>query len=299
MSVARSVMGGIDTFSADGNNYYLYSHNGQLSQIAWDLDADLGYPYAYTNAFTVDPREPWVTSPWSWNPVTGAAYTDPVLIRHLAMGADPDAIVDEMLAGPFAYAAIDAQIVASAEVIREAVWRDVLGYGPRFDPRIADLRMFVHERSSLLAGYDVADCSEPDDGSVAVSALSPSGTVGWGELLVDETYWGPGFSVLGEHSCRGLFAHAPSSINITVPAGFTTLTGKVGLQDWVQVCGNGAEFSVWQGATELWNSGVVANYAVAVDIGELDVSPGSLELRATPNGEYSCDTAAWLDVRAR
>lgn len=299
VSVARSVMGGIDTFSADGNNYYLYSDRGRLSQIAWDLDADLGYPWAFSNAFTVDPRQPWVTSPWSHNPVTGAAYTDPVLSRHLAMGADPDAIVDEMLAGPFAYAKIDAEIVASADVIRDAVNRDVLGYGPSFDPRISDLRMFVHERASALAGFDVADCAEPDDGGWPVSALSPAGTVGWGELLIDKTYWGPGFSVRGEHYCRGVFAHAPSDVSITVPVGADTVTGRVGIQDWVQVCGNGVAFEIWQGGVQLWSSGIVANYAAAVDIGSVAVTPGSVHLVVTPNGEYSCDTAAWLDVRVR
>lgn len=298
VSVARSVMGGIDTFSADGNNYYLYSDHGRLSQIAWDLDADLGYPYAFANAFAVNPRAPWLTSPWSVNPATGAPYTDPVLLRHLAMGADPDAVVAEVLAGPLDHAEVDAKIVASADLIRDAVWNDVLGYGPAFGPRVADLRMFLHERSSALAGHDVADCTEPDDGSVPVSAMSPTGTVGWGALTVDATNWGPGFSVNGEHTCRGLFAHAPSDVTVTVPAGVTRLTGAVGLQDWAQVCGDGAAFSVVQGGTTLWSSGVVRGYADAVPFA-VDVAPGALRLVVSPNAEYSCDTAAWLDVRGR
>lgn len=299
MGVARSVMGGIDTFSGDGNNFYLYVHDGRLSQIAWDLDADLGYPWAYSLAMAVDPRAPWLTSPWSTNPVTGAPYTDPVLLRHLAMGADPDAVVEEMLAGPFEYTLVDAEIVASAELIEPYVWSDVLGYGPAFGPRIADLRMFVHQRSSRLAGRDVADCEEPDDGSVSASTLAPTATVGWGELLLDQTYWGPGASIAGDHFCRGLFAHAPSHVTLQVPAGMSTLSGRVGAQDWVQVCGNGMTFEVWQGGVQLWASGVVRNYDEAVSMGAIAVSPGAVDLIAGHNGEYSCDTAVWADVRVR
>lgn len=299
VSVARSVMGGIDTFSADGNNFYLYVDNGRLTQIPWDLDADLGYPWAYSLAMGVDPRAPWASSPWSTNPVTGAPYTDPVLLRHLAMGADPDPIVAEMLDGAFDWELVDAEIVESAALIEPWVWDDVLGYGPSFGPRIADLRMFVHQRSSRLAGEDVADCSQPDDGSLPIADLSPTGTVGWGELLVDSTYWGPGFSVGGEHACGGVFAHAPSAITIEVPAGKDTLTGAVGAQDWVQVCGNGMSFEVRQGGVSLWTSPVVHNYDAPLSFGSLAVEPGPVELIAGHNGEYSCDTSVWVNVRVR
>jgi hypothetical protein len=299
VGVARSVMGGIDTFSGDGNNFYLYVDNGRLSQIPWDLDADLGYPWAFSLAMAVDPRAPWLTSPWSTNPVTGAPYTDPVLLRHLAMGADPDVIVEEMLAGPFAHALVDAEIVASAALIEPYVWDDVLGYGPAFGPRIADLRMFAHQRSSLLAGRDVADCADPGDGSVPIADLSPAGSVGWGELLVNETYWGPGYSINGDHFCGGIFAHAPSRVTMEVPAGKSALTGRVGAQDWVQVCGNGMTFEVWQAGVQLWASDVVKNYDDPVAFGPIAVSAGSVELVAGHNGEYSCDTAVWADVRVR
>lgn len=187
----------------------------------------------------------------------------------------------------------------SPALIEPWVQADVLGYGPSFGPRIADLRMFVHQRSSRLAGHDVADCDEPDDGSLPISALSPTGSVGWGELLVDATYWGPGFSIGGEHACGGVFAHAPSAVTIEVPAGMGTLTGSVGAQDWVQVCGNGMTFEVWQAGTRLWASGVVNNYDPPLSFGEIAVEPGAVELIAGHNGEYSCDTAAWVDVRVR
>ena len=299
ISVARSVIGGIDTFSADGNNFYLYIDDGVVRQIPWDLDADLGYPWAFALALAVDPEAPWLTSPWAYNPLTGAAYTDPVLVRHLAMGADVGAILDELLAGPLDFSTVDAAVVASADLIRDDVYADVLGVGTGFDVRVANLRLFLNTRLSALAGGDVADCSDPGDGSVTLGSLSPTGTVGWGSLLVDQTDWGPGFTVNGEHYCTGLFAHAPSRVTVTLPAGVTALTGAVGLQDWNQTCGDGATFEIKPDGAVRWESGVLENYDAAVDFGTLAVAPGELVLTASPNAEYSCDTAAWLDVRVR
>ncbi len=79
----------------------------------------------------------------------------------------------------------------------------------------------------------------------------------------------------------------------------STLSGRVGAQDWVQVCGNGMTFEVWQGGVQLWASGVVRNYDEAVSMGAIAVSPGAVDLIAGHNGEYSCDTAVWADVRVR
>ncbi len=87
VGVARSVMGGIDTFSADGNNFYLYVDNGRLTQIPWDLDADLGYPWAYSLAMGVDPRSPWASSPWSTNPPRRAQLRRAPLLRQPRGGA--------------------------------------------------------------------------------------------------------------------------------------------------------------------------------------------------------------------
>jgi hypothetical protein len=297
VSVARSIIGGIDTFSADGNNYYLYVHRGQLVQIPWDMDADLGYPWAMGNALAVDLRAPWLASPWSWNPVTGLPYTDPVLLRHLAMGADVEAVAAELMAGPLEWSAADAEIVATAALIGPEVATDPLGSALAFQVRVANLRLFLHSRYSALTGRDIADCVEPDDGSLSLSDLSPTGTVGWGSLWLDQTAWGPGFTVNGDHFCRGLFAHSPSVVQVTVPAGISTLTGAVGLQDWNQYCGEGADFYTEQGGATLWSSGVRLNYDPALDIGELAVSPGTLYLRTHPSGNYNCDTTVWLDLR--
>lgn len=299
MSVTRSVFGGIDTFSADGNNFYLYNLDGYWSIVAWDLDADLGYPYYFSQALAVDPRAPWLTSPWAYNPVSGAAYTDPVLTRALAMGVDVDALVVELLAGPGEWSVVDAQVAAAAELIRDDVYDDLLGYGPSFDQRRHDLRLWIHTRLSTLLGRDAAPCTEAEPGVYRAADLDPSGSVGWGSLLVDATNWGPGFNVGGEHFCTGVFAHAPSDVVLNVPAGVSRFRGAVGLQDWGQQCGDGATFSLVQGGVTLWTSPPRANYDPAVATGDVAVEPGELHLVASPNAEYSCDTAAWVDVELR
>ncbi len=299
MSVTRSVFGGIDTFSADGNNFYLYNLGGYWSIVAWDLDADLGYPYYFSQALAVDPSAPWLTSPWAYNPVSGAAYTDPVLTRAIAMGVDIDALVDELLAGPGAWSVVDAQVVDAAALIRDDVYDDLLGYGPSFDQRRHDLRLWIHTRLSTLLGRDAAPCAAADAGVYRAADLAPTGTVGWGSLLVDATNWGPGFTIAGEHHCTGLFAHAPSDVVLTVPGGVTSFSAMVGLQDWTQRCGDGATFSVVQDDATLWTSPPIVNYDDAVATGTIGVSPGELRLVASPNAEYSCDTAAWVDVELR
>lgn len=289
ISVARSVMGAIDAFSADGNNFYLYNDSGYWRLIPWDLDADLGYPYYMANALTMDPRSPWLLSHARYNPVTGAVYSDPVLIRHEAMGADIDARVVDVMARGLVWAEVDADIVASAELIRPAVYDDVLDYDAAFDQRIPDLRLFLHARLSRLAGVDVADCDAAVD-------LGATGTVGYGALQVDRTDWGPGYSVAGEHSCHGLLAWAPSNVTITVTGG--QLTGAVGLQDWMTQCGDGAVFRVEQSGVVLWRSGTVANYDPATPFA-VDVAAGEVSLRVEAGAENGCDSAAWLDLRIR
>ncbi|MDP2315639.1 MAG: CotH kinase family protein [Pseudomonadota bacterium] len=291
-SVARSVMGSMDAFSADGNNYYLYDDGGVWHILPWDFDVDLG-GYYFSTALTVDPRAPWASSPWATNPITGAPYTDPVLARNLALGLDPDALVDELVGGAMAWEVVDAEAAAAAALIRDDVYADVLGYGVSFDQRRHDVRLFLHARLSAFAGADVAPCVTPP-ASVPLADLNPTGTVGWGELLVDRTYWAPGFNVAGEHACTGVFAHAPSTVTLTIPDGVTRLVGKAGLQDWAQRCGDGATFAVVQGET-LWQSGTILTYQAA-EAFDVAVSPGALQLVTAPNAEYSCDTAAWVDV---
>lgn len=294
-SVARSVMGSQDAFSADGNNFYLFDDHGRIRIVPWDFDVDLGAWYPDT-VLTVEPRHPWTTSPWSRNSLTGVPYTDPVLRRALDRGADVDALTAELLAGPFAWESMDAQAAAAIALIRDAVHADVLGRGAAFDQRAFDLRLWLHGRWSTLAGREVAYCPAAPTGVLRAADLAPTGTVGWGELLIDRSHWGPGFTVAGAHHCTGVFAHAPSTVTITVPAGYGRLRGAVGLQDWRQRCGDGARFTISQSGVDLWTSPDLHNYDAAVAFGPLALAPGPATLTTSPLGEYSCDTAAWLDL---
>jgi hypothetical protein len=299
VSVTRSVMGSLDAFSADGNNFYLYDDHGQWKLLPWDFDAELGYPWYFDTALRVDPWQPWATSPWSANCVTGEDYEDPVLKRAIATGPDPRSVIDEALAGPLSWETVSPLVREAAELIRDHVWADPLGYGPYFDCRQANLLLFLHTRLSALAGGEVDDCPEATEGVLRAGDLAPVGSVGWGSLVVDGTgYWGPGFVVNGQHHCTGLFAHAPSTVTLTVPEGYGTLQGAVGLQDWnrTTVCDNGATFAVQQGGVLLWSSEVIHGYQDAVPFGPLNVQPGSVQLVAGDNGSHSCDTTAWLDV---
>ena len=299
VSVTRSVMGSLDAFSADGNNFYLYDDHGSWKLLPWDFDAELGYPSYFDTALVVDPWQPWATSPWSANCVTGAEYEDPVLKRAIAMGLDLQAVIDQALDGPLRWEVVSLLVRQSADLIREPVWDDYLGYGPRFECRQANLLLFLHTRLSALAGEEVDSCPEAEAGVLRAAELAPSGTVGWGSLVVDGTgYWGPGFVVNGQHHCTGLFAHAPSVVTLTVPTGYGSLRGGVGLQDWNRstVCDDGAIFSVQQDGTTLWTSEIVRGYQDAVPFGPLTVRPGELQLVAGDNGSYSCDTTAWLDL---
>ena len=298
VSVTRSVMGSLDAFSADGNNFYLFDDQGQWKLLPWDFDAELGYPYYFETALGVDPWQPWTSSPWSYNCVTYADYEDPVLKRALAMGMDPQAVIDEALEGPLDWETVNPKVREAADLIRDHVWDDYLGYGAYFECRQANLQLFLHTRLSNLAGRDVADCPDPDDGVLRVADLGPTGSVGWGNLLVDSSNWGPGLMINGQHYCSGLFAHAPSTVSISVPDSYGTIRGAVGLQDWnrTTVCDNGATFEIHQAGQLLWSSELIQGYQDAVAFGPVAVQPGSVELIAGDNGNYSCDTTAWLDV---
>jgi len=59
VSVIRAVLGAIDAFAADGNNFYLYDDGGRITMIPWDMDADLGYPGYFENAMFMGLEEPW------------------------------------------------------------------------------------------------------------------------------------------------------------------------------------------------------------------------------------------------
>ncbi|MBI2895930.1 MAG: CotH kinase family protein [Deltaproteobacteria bacterium] len=147
-SVARSVMGSIDSFSSDGNNYYLYDDTGFWRIIPWDLDFDMTYP--------VDPWEPWAYSPWAADSLTGEPYQDPVLIRQIELGADIDGTIAELVQTAMSCSVVDAELVSSVELIRDEAVGDPLGAGAVFDENVEALRQFLRDQIVAFGGSDCA-----------------------------------------------------------------------------------------------------------------------------------------------
>lgn len=319
-SIVRTLAGSQDSFSADGNNFYLYNDpgvdvdetdlHGTWRIIPWDYNFDFT-SFGLTAALRVDVTQPWATSDYAYDPYTGAPYTDVLMERQIASGRDVDARVAELLEGPLAYADVVDRVKRWQALIADDVAADPIGGETAFMQGVADDLLYVHMRWSGELGAEVADCAELEDDAVLARDMSPTGTVGWASLTSDGWYWSgsavvcptaddlcPGFDVRQTHYCTGLFAHAPSAVTITIPEGHHTLRGAVGLQLFAEDCSNGARFSVEQGGEVLWTSGALSSYSEAEDMGDVGVEPGEVVLKVDPNGDYSCDTSAWVDLRA-
>ena len=50
------------------------------------------------------------------------------------------------------------------------------------------------------------------------------------------------------------------------------------------------------GGVDVWTSTDRHGYDPALGFGPLTLAPGPVTLTTSPLGEYSCDTAAWLDL---
>ena len=316
-SIVRTLAGSQDSFSADGNNFYLYNDpgvdvdpddlHGTWRIISWDYNFDFT-AFGLTAPLTVDPTQPWATSNYAFDPYTLVPYVDVLMQRQQASGRDADARAAELMTGPLAYPLLMDRITRWAELTAADVAADPLGGSQAHG--IANDRLYLHMRWSNALGAEVADCAPLEDGAVPARDLSPTGTVGWSSLSTDGWIWAGasaacistdspcvGFDIADAHYCTGLFAHAPSDVTITVPDGMRTLRGGVGLQLFAQDCSTGAQFSVEQDGVVLWTSGVLTSYSAAEDLGDIPVSPGALRLVADPLGDYSCDTTAWVDLR--
>ena len=282
ISATRAMMGAIDSFAADGNNFYLYDHEGRITMIPWDMDADLGYPGYYLNAVEMGLESPWEWSHARYNPVTGAVYSDPLYARTIAAGWDLDGWVTQAMAGPLDWHTADAKVQAFEAVIGEAACNDSYHACSTHRRRVADLRSFLHTRLSRIAGREVADCP-------AASKLGYWS--GGAPVTPDTTYWGPGFVINGEHHCTGVYSGAPSAITTEVQAG--TLAGLVGQVDWNQSCAGGSIFTVSQAGATLWQSDPIGDYEDAVAF-SVSVSAGTVTLSTTLTG--ACAASAWVDL---
>ena len=319
-SIVRTLSGSQDSFSADGNNFYLYNDpgvdadpddlHGLWRVIPWDYNFDFT-SLSLVAALTVDPKTPWTTSTYAFDPYSGEPYTDVLMARQVAGGRDVDARVAELLTGELAYADVVGQVEAWRALIADEVAADPLGGEDRFAQGLANDLLYLHMRWSNALSAEVADCAPLEDDAVLARDLSPTGTVGWASLTTDGWIWAGaahdcvnvdapcvGFDIAATHYCTGLYAHAPSSVTLTIPDGMTSLRGAVGLQLFAEDCSNGVTFTVSQGGAALWTSGVQTSYSEAEDMGDVAVAPGAVLLLADPMGDYGCDTAAWVDLRA-
>ena len=318
-SIVRTLSGSQDAFSADGNNFYLYNDpwldpvpgdlHGTWRVIPWDFNFDFT-AFGTQQALTVEPSRPWATSNYAQDPTTGAPYRDVLMLRQIASGRDPDARARELVSGVLAYADVEARVASWRALIGAEVAADPIGGAARFEAGVANDLQYLRMRWSNTLGHDAVPCAPLEPGAVVSGDLAPSGTVGWGTLTVDGWAWGGanrclttmrncfGFDVGQRHYCRGLFAHAPSTVTIMVPVGTSKLRGAVGLQRFGSDCSNGVSFRVAQDGIDLWTSGLLRSYSDAEDLGTVAVHPGAVQLIADPNGDISCDMATWLDVRA-
>ncbi|MCP4805210.1 MAG: hypothetical protein GY913_19130 [Proteobacteria bacterium] len=319
-SIVRSISGSPDSFSADGNNFYLYNDpaedadptdlHGTWRIIPWDYNLDFSW-LGLHDALLVDPARPWATTPFAQDPYTGEPYVDVLLERQLATRGSVDDTVAELVTGPLPYPELAETIELWRGLLAADVANDPLGDAASFDRTLDDTLLYLHMRWSNAVGWDVAECAALEDDAVLVREMAPSGSVGWATPTLDGWWWqgAPqrcinsdgdcfGLRVSETHYCTGLYAHAPSDMTITVPEGMTTLRGAVGLQLFGQDCSTGASFSVVQDGQVLWESGVLTSYADAEVMGDVPVSPGELSLLTHDLGNLSCDTTSWLDLRA-
>lgn len=295
-SIARSVMGSVDSLSSDANNFYLYEDATQLRVIPWDLDYDLGNA-GLDVALGVDPKAPWLSSPWASDTATGEPYTDVLLQRILAVGVDVDPMVTDLINGAMAPAVVDAELEASVALIRPEMDADPVGDPAVFDASVDQLRTFLARRHTQLAAEPPPPCGEPPaPGELRAADLAITGTVGWDQIHIDSSTLGPGFDVGGVHHCTGVFAHSPSLLQVVIPAGCTTIAGAGGLQEYGETCGDGVLFRVKQDGVTLWESAPVGNNEAALPFGPLAIVPGIVELEVDPRADLSCDTAAWVDL---
>lgn len=318
-SIVRTLTGSQDAFSADGNNFYLYDDpwgdpdlgdgQGTWRVIPWDFNFDFT-AFGMQGALTVEPRRPWETSGYAQDPTTGAPYRDAVMIRQIAAGKDPDARARELVSDVIPYADVEARVESWRALIADEVAGDPIGGADRFATGVANDLQYVRMRWNNTLGRDAGPCASLEPGAVLARDLAPAGTVGWATLTVDGWEWNGagrclsaahacfGFDIGRRHYCTGLFAHAPSMVTITVPAGHTKLRGAVGLQWFGNDCSNGVQFTVVQDGAERWRSGVLRSTSDAESLGDVAVHAGAVQLVADPMGDNSCDMASWVDLRA-
>jgi hypothetical protein len=310
-SIVRTMSGSQDSFSADGNNFYLYNDpEGRWEIIPWDFNFDFS-AFGVVPALEVDPARPWATSDYAMDPYSGQPYVDVLMERQVASGRSVTAEIEALADGAFAWTELVDRVESWRELVRDDALVDPMYGGAAFDTSIANDLLLLHLKLSNTLGREVATCEDFGD-VVLARDLAPTGRVGWSRLTTDGWGWDDGtgrgcvtaahacigFQVARTHACTGLFAHAPSDVKIQVPEGRTHLQGAAGLQLFGADCSDGARFEVRQGGATLWSSAVLTSYSEPEPF-EVAVSPGEVQLITDDLGANGCDMTAWLDLRAR
>lgn len=117
----------------------------------------------------------------------------------------------------------------------------------------------------------------------------------YSELRVNQSTAGPVMKIGSQSFAKGIGTHAPSRIEIQLPAGTKKLSGGCGLDAFAGMNGN-VTCRIEAGGKVLWDSGVVsgsrdvARFSVGVE------GTQQLTLVVDPNGSMDNDHTDWVDL---
>jgi hypothetical protein len=141
--------------------------------------------------------------------------------------------------------------------------------------------------------------------SVALSSLSPtSATNGYGpyerNMSNGESNANDGhtFSLRGKTFASGLGAHAPGVLTFAVPAGTTSFTATLGVDDEVNAGSGSVRYTVWGNGVKLYTSPVLTKADAPLPISVPMTGVTTLKLQVDDGGDgYAWDHADWADAR--
>jgi PKD repeat protein len=136
-----------------------------------------------------------------------------------------------------------------------------------------------------------------------VSDLTPTGTPvnGWGPWEKDRSNGeqaasdGGPLTLNGTTYAKGLGVHAASDLRFAIPAGCTTFTAQIGLDDEVGSNGN-VIFRVLADGVTLFTSGALTGASATVPVSASVSGRAQLQLVVDTNGVADFDHADWADA---
>ena len=118
----------------------------------------------------------------------------------------------------------------------------------------------------------------------------------YSEARVNQSTAGPGLRIGDQSFAKGIGTHAPSHIEIQLPAGTKRLSGGCGLDAFAGMAGN-VICRVEAGGKVLWDSGTVSG---SKDVARFSVGvegTTQLTLVVDPNGSKDSDHTDWVDLK--